>query len=55
MIVKVEYDSDIQFKTLSVLVQSFENGTINIDKFMFWVLKTFDPGTSIILHKLNEE
>jgi hypothetical protein len=51
--IEFEYENEIQLKTTLALIQSFENGSINMDKFILWVLKNYDCGTSICLKLLN--
>ena len=51
--IAIEYETEIQYKTLLALTDSFESGSINMDKFLMWVKKSFNPGTSIILSLLD--
>jgi len=51
--IKVEYETDAQLHTLNALVQSFEQGNTNIDKFLLWVMRNYDVGGSLCLHILK--
>ena len=36
--VEFEYTTEIQYKTLVALFKSFEQGSVNMDKFLIWVM-----------------
>jgi hypothetical protein len=52
-IIKAEYETEMQLKTLNALVQSFEDGGVNIDKFIIWTLKNYKAGNSICLRMIQ--
>lgn len=52
--IEVEYETDIQCKTIIALANSFRQGTINFDIFIMWVLKTFDTDKSVFLRVLED-
>jgi hypothetical protein len=43
------------FKVYDAISQSKQDGSFNIDKFLFWVVKTFDTSGSIFLNSYNQE
>lgn len=48
-----EFENELQQKTMIALFESFQEKSINMDKFLIWVLKNYDVGTSIFLRMLN--
>jgi len=51
--VNIEYVSEIQYKLLYALHASFQNEQINMDKFLIFVLKNMEDGSSIMMRKLR--
>ena len=44
----------IKQQSLEALSKSWQSGGFNIDKFIFWILKTFNVEHSIFLHDKNQ-
>ena len=46
----------LQCNTVKALLDSFENNTINLDKFIIWIQRNYEyPGNSFVLKKLMED
>ena len=52
--VECEYESDMQFQCLGALVQCFEKESVNVDKFLIWMIKKYGRGQSLFLHQINK-
>jgi len=51
--INIEYTSEMQYKLLYALHASFQDESINLDKFLIFVLKNMEDGSSILMRKLR--
>jgi hypothetical protein len=52
--VTLEYVSEIQYKNLISLAESFSGDSVNIDKFIMWCSENYDIGNSVCLRVLKD-
>ncbi len=48
----IKYKSKTQYELLLAMAQSFEDDSINMDKFLMWLIKQ-DSGDSIMMRQLK--
>lgn len=51
--ITIEYQSEIQYRTIVALFESFQDDSINIDKFIFWCTKSYNCDNSVCIKLLK--
>lgn len=49
----IKYESAIQYNTIIALVESFQEDSINIDKFIMWCYKNYNTDNSVCVKVLK--
>lgn len=50
----IEYESAIQYNTIIALVESFQEDSVNIDKFIMWCHKNYNTDNSVCMKVLKD-